>query len=619
MKRPVPSNDIKDFNITQKDCTKHQIYKKLAALPVASWSDISELVKVEFENTSSKSTQAEDSHKRFIKGLATVHSKLIRHPSIQSYALAVSCYLKSLPIKTAFVSEFNTKLEDIKAKKAKKNLNEQTRAISQAEVYLEDRERLTRLHKQIDSPSSFTEAPSTTAATPTESEDHLSSTGAMSSLPISKTPSIKDTIFNYAAELHELYQQEKKLSNEQLKSMSIGLSCIVDLADEDKEGTLRAFLKETVWKQLYSKYLKRSKLNLTVVPAALVDKWNYAVLLYHQSNGVRNTKKYLSYLQSKQDITDTDTRIYELFFEIFSLLESKSFILNKSNASKVAERDYLYQLWSSLFTKLFSIHGNIIRIKTSETVPDNTTISKMKLYKESDHIIGFKVDLRFILDLEHEEIDIGCGEGCLEAASDDKLRGDTGKLLREGKEMEMSVREILLNDDDDAKSKIWLLQITGTTCHFFTIQATNHHYHINVPQFSLLFPDSFLNKDSISALTHLFTFRDNIEALASKLKNIVQWRKAQFLSEEEIESEWCMTPERPYHAPESTWFAPPRRNQKSSRIPHRTVYESDVESADDDDAAQDDEDEPDIHGFIHTKDGWLCTKTRVAFTTHPCL
>ncbi|CEJ05244.1 hypothetical protein RMCBS344292_19189 [Rhizopus microsporus] len=405
MKRPVPSNVIKDFNITQKDCTKHQIYKKLAALPVASWSDISELVKVEFENTSSKSTQAEDSHKRFIKGLATVHSKLIRHPRIQSYALAVSCYLKSQPIKTRFVSEFNTKLEDIKAKKAKKNLNEQTRAISQAEVYLEDRGRL---------------AP----ATPTESED-ISSTGAISSLPISKTPSIKDTIFNYAAELHELYQQEKKLLNEQLKSMSIGLSCIIDLADEDKEGTLRAFLKETVWKQLYSKYLKRSKLNLTVK---------------HQE---------VSYLQSKQDVTDTDAKIYELFFEIFSLIESKNFILNKSNASKVAERDYLYQLWSSLFTKLFNIHGNIIRIKTSETVPGNTTISKIKLYKKSNHIIGFKVDLRFILDLEHEKINIGCGEGCLETAGDAKLRGDTGNLLRKGKEMEMSVREILFDVFDE--------------------------------------------------------------------------------------------------------------------------------------------------------------------------
>ncbi|CAO3663322.1 unnamed protein product [Rhizopus stolonifer] len=469
----------------------------------------------------------------------------------------------------------------------------------------------------MDLPSSSTEAPSATTTTPTESKEHVSSTGATSSLPISKTLSIKDIIFNYAAELHELYQQEKKLSTEQLKSMSIGLSCIVDLTDEDKEDTLRALLKETLWKQLYSKYLKRSKLNLTVVPMALIDKWNYAVLLYHQSNGIRNTKKYLSYLQSKQEITDTDTKIYELFFEIFSLLESKNFILNKSNASKVAERDYLYQLWSSLFTKLFNIHGNIIRIKTSETVPDNTTISKMKLYKESDHVIGFKVDLRFILDLEDEEIDIGCGEGCLETASDAKLRADTGKLLREGKEMEMSVREILLNDDD-AKCKIWLLQIAGTTCHFSTIQATDHHYHINVPQFSLLFPDSFLNNHKITALAHLFTFRDNIEALASKLKNIVQWRKAQFLSEEEVESEWCMTPERPYHVPESTWFTPPRHNKKSSRIPHRTVYESGVESADDDDAAQDDEDEPDIHGFIPTKDGWLCTKTRVVFTTHPC-
>lgn len=85
--------------------------------------------------------------------------------------------------------------------------------------------------------------------------------------------------------------------------MSIGLSCIIDLADEDKEGTLRAFLKETVWKQLYSKYLKRSKLNLTVVPMALVDKWNYAVLLYHQSNGVRNTKKYHIFNPSKTSPT----------------------------------------------------------------------------------------------------------------------------------------------------------------------------------------------------------------------------------------------------------------------------------------------------------------------------
>ncbi|PHZ10754.1 uncharacterized protein RHIMIDRAFT_34190 [Rhizopus microsporus ATCC 52813] len=68
------------------------------------------------------------------------------------------------------------------------------------------------------------------------------------------------------------------------------------------------------------------------------------------------------------------------------LVEPKGFMLNTTNGPKVSEGDYVYQIWLPLFSKLFSINENIVRIKTGKTAPENTTESKVKLYHSHKNI-----------------------------------------------------------------------------------------------------------------------------------------------------------------------------------------------------------------------------------------
>ncbi|KAI8884186.1 hypothetical protein K501DRAFT_148836, partial [Backusella circina FSU 941] len=78
---------------------------------------------------------------------------------------------------------------------------------------------------------------------------------------------------------------------------------------------------------------------------------------------------------------------------------------------------------------------NMVRIKIGETVLAGTTFAKSLLYEDSNNVVGFKVDVRVLLDYKDEEFDLMCGEACHHVASDIKSRTDASKLIREGKEM----------------------------------------------------------------------------------------------------------------------------------------------------------------------------------------
>ena len=93
--------------------------------------------------------------------------------------------------------------------------------------------------------------------------------------------------------------------------------------------------------------------------------------------------------------------------------------------------------------KSFNINKNIVRIKTGETVPENTMESKARLYHDYVNIVSFKTDFRILVDVDEEEFDLLCGESCLQDATDAKLGSDMSKLLREGKEAEVSYPNIL--------------------------------------------------------------------------------------------------------------------------------------------------------------------------------
>ncbi|KAG1443267.1 hypothetical protein G6F56_010734 [Rhizopus delemar] len=74
-------------------------------------------------------------------------------------------------------------------------------------------------------------------------------------------------------------------------------------------------------------------------------------------------------------------------------------------------------------------------------------------YINTKHIKAFKVDIRFLYDLNGNEYDVGAGEAAKEAIDEAKILNDKSKLLREGKD----VLDRILNTvipGDDAKNAI---------------------------------------------------------------------------------------------------------------------------------------------------------------------
>lgn len=103
---------------------------------------------------------------------------------------------------------------------------------------------------------------------------------------------IKEIIFNHAKELHYLYQRSDDLSTEQLEAISKGLSCILDLGEPEKEGTLRCLFSDDLRTKLIAKYTNRFKTTPSVIDTSLIDKWSYIINLYNHQNGVHK-KTYL--------------------------------------------------------------------------------------------------------------------------------------------------------------------------------------------------------------------------------------------------------------------------------------------------------------------------------------
>lgn len=157
----------------------------------------------------------------------------------------------------------------------------------------------------------------------------------------------------------------------------------------------------------------------------------------------------------------------------------------KKKHSNVSERDFAYQLWLPLFDKLFFINSNIIRIKASGTRLAGATASKEELYPDASGVVGFKVDIRVLLDFKKEEFDIAAGEACLHGAGDKKGKSDDSKLVREEKEMLKSMERMFY--DEDVSCSVWTVQTAGLKASFSTIHPTKHNYYVKVHQFDCFF------------------------------------------------------------------------------------------------------------------------------------
>lgn len=106
------------------------------------------------------------------------------------------------------------------------------------------------------------------------------------------------------------------------------------------------------------------------------------------------------------------------------------------------ENDYTCIIWFKLFKKMFP-PGNNMRIKSGESIFDVSTSKKKELYPESKYVRGFKIDIRFVVDVGEKEVDLAAAE-IAKDESKYKTIMDQGKLVREGKDIVDNLVDIAL-------------------------------------------------------------------------------------------------------------------------------------------------------------------------------
>lgn len=131
---------------------------------------------------------------------------------------------------------------------------------------------------------------------------------------------------------------------------------------------------------------------------------------------------------------EDDQYILDIFLHFIKMIKNYPEYLGKQNDLEILENDCIRVLWSPLFEALF-INRKSIRVIRSKSCNKFTTQNKTSVYNEADKVIGFKIDLRIVLNYQKVDYDLVCGEAACHAG-DLKVITDDGKLTREGKDIQ---------------------------------------------------------------------------------------------------------------------------------------------------------------------------------------
>ncbi|KAG0168679.1 hypothetical protein DFQ30_004432 [Apophysomyces sp. BC1015] len=156
-------------------------------------------------------------------------------------------------------------------------------------------------------------------------------------------------------------------------------------------------------------------------------------------------------------------------------------------------------------------------ICSGECFNSKSTRMKQELY-DSDHVFGFKVDFRFILDASGIEHDIGAGEAARNNESE-KLHKGLGKLLREGK-------VTVLDEEPVCKSGAWIIQILCLHAEISSVHLARDGLYVCAPQGKLLFLSRISNlHDFINDLEKIFLMVTKLEDNALALEENIDFLK----------------------------------------------------------------------------------------------
>ena len=192
--------------------------------------------------------------------------------------------------------------------------------------------------------------------------------------------------------------------------------------------------------------------------------------------------------------------------------------------------------------------NSIIRIKSGEPIFDVSTANKKELYPNRKYIKGFKIDIRFVMDVDGKEIDLAAAR----VAKDDsknKTMLDEGKLTREGKDIVDNLVDILSNINLKFRRAYLTLDLACNG-----LYVANSQTHFVLPSK----PDDF--NDLNMPLEHLLAIKSSMESLGLELRSIISNGRMGTVESLGINQlsrtiTECVNWTRPtYHSPPGSWL-----------------------------------------------------------------
>ncbi|KAG1167014.1 hypothetical protein G6F36_012724 [Rhizopus arrhizus] len=217
--------------------------------------------------------------------------------------------------------------------------------------------------------------------------------------------------------------------------MTNGLSSILDLCDQSLNSQQWLFsLKQ--WHELLERF-SFLKLQSSCLNKQVLDTIRIVTNCCQPEGNMTSAVAYTKALKDQAERAE-DMLAYKIAKHSLKLLGDYPLMLIKSTPINYTESDYL-----------------LVRIKTGESIFSTSTASKKGFYPDAKDIRGFKIDIRFVVDVGRKEIDVAVAE-VAKNDSKDKTISDQEKLLREGKD--------IVDAEIIKPCHAYLLQITCSDC-----------------------------------------------------------------------------------------------------------------------------------------------------------
>ncbi|KAI8972776.1 hypothetical protein BDB01DRAFT_809275 [Pilobolus umbonatus] len=252
-------------------------------------------------------------------------------------------------------------------------------------------------------------------------------------------------------------------------------------------------------------------------------------------------------------------RVFSIIKHILRTMNDYRKMLRNASDTNYRENDYFRILWSPLLELFFPPSENV-RIASAESEYLLSIKEKKVLYPKTKYIHGLKIDIRLVVDINREELDLAIGE-CAKHNSDSKSIQDVDKLLREAKD---ALDGIIQNTHGyNCRLMTYFIQITGTHCSLSTMELAKNGLYVSKHRHSFNFPSTISDLSKLPiTLNHLLQMKKEVNIAADK---ILQALTTSIGGEESFNCPSVSQKNKRLAWMRDTWYTPPR--EKTSQIP----------------------------------------------------